>query len=162
MKKIKLACVFLFVIFGITAVLISDRSVRTAQSFSGGPPPGFTGAPGEDTCTACHFAEPSVGQFAILAPETYVPGQTYQIEVRHTTADTTRRRWGFELTALTGNKAAGTFGNLSGNTQILTEAGRFYIEHTFAGTFGGQAGGAQWVFNWVAPTTDVGPVTFYA
>jgi hypothetical protein len=36
------------------------------------------------------------------------------------------------------------------------------MEHDFLGTFQGQAAGASWTFNWVAPSTDVGPVTFYA
>jgi hypothetical protein len=36
------------------------------------------------------------------------------------------------------------------------------MEHNFLGTFQGQASGASWTFNWVAPSTDVGLVTFYA
>ncbi|MGH9972261.1 MAG: PQQ-dependent sugar dehydrogenase, partial [Pyrinomonadaceae bacterium] len=39
---------------------------------------------------------------------------------------------------------------------------RQYIEHTLAGTFAGQQGGASWRFNWTAPPTDVGTITFYA
>jgi hypothetical protein len=38
---------------------------------------------------------------------------------------------------------------------------RDYIEHNVQGTFEGQTGGAMWTFPWVAPATDVGPVTFY-
>ena len=31
-----------------------------------------------------------------------------------------------------------------------------------AGNFAGQSGGATWSFNWTAPATNVGPITFYA
>jgi hypothetical protein len=54
----------------------------------------------------------------------------------------------------------------SSTTQLLSDDGtgflRQYIEHTDAGTFPGTQGGASWTFNWVAPSSDVGPVTFYA
>jgi len=39
---------------------------------------------------------------------------------------------------------------------------RQYIEHSFIGTFQGQTLQANWIFNWVAPTSPAGPVTFYA
>jgi hypothetical protein len=39
---------------------------------------------------------------------------------------------------------------------------RDYVEHTVSGTFAGTTGGAQWTFNWTAPPTNVGPITFYA
>jgi len=82
------------------------------------------------------------------------------------TNDTSRRRWGFQLTALDGtSNRAGNLQNSSGLTQVL-EGGpggnRQYIEHSFLGTFQGQRLLANWTFNWVAPTSDVGPVTFYA
>ncbi|MFN0277176.1 MAG: choice-of-anchor V domain-containing protein [Pyrinomonadaceae bacterium] len=167
MNKIKLICVLCFVVFAIGAFFTDSGLVATVQSFSGGPPFGATGAPGEADCTACHAQNAGPGIFTISAPANYSPGQTYQIQVQHTTTDATRLRWGFELTALNGsNLAAGTFastsaftqtisGNVSGNT-------RFYAEHNSAGTFAGTSGGASWMFNWTAPATNVGPVTFYA
>ena len=55
---------------------------------------------------------------------------------------------------------------MSAFTQILNNAdpnpNRQYIEHSATGTFPGQSGGASWTFNWVAPATNVGAVTFYA
>jgi hypothetical protein len=50
-------------------------------------------------------------------------------------------------------------------TQVITGGpggARQYIEHSASGTFAGQQFGATWVFNWTAPPTNVGPVTFYA
>lgn len=61
------------------------------------------------------------------------------------------------------DNAAGTFNPLAdGLTQTDFGNLRFYIEHTASGTYAGTGGGANWSFNWTAPATDVGPVTFYA
>lgn len=160
--RIKFACVVVFAIVCL-ALLTDSGQVAHVTAFSDGPPAGFSGAPGEPTCTACHSGPDTGGTFTIIAPPTYVPGQTYQITVRHVNADTTRLRWGFQLTALAGTSMAGSFANLGGGiTQIVGGVGRDYIEHTAAGSFANQTGGAQWGFNWTAPATNVGPVTFYA
>ncbi|MEK6283549.1 MAG: PQQ-dependent sugar dehydrogenase [Acidobacteriota bacterium] len=155
-------------IFGF---LLSDHdATRTVHSFSAGPPAGYTGAPGEEpeACAECHVpADAGTGHISITAPQTYVPGQTYPITVTHTNSDPTRLRWGFELTVLdTSDEKAGDLQSVDGLTQLLNNQGpggaRQYIEHTSAGTFVGQQNGASWTFNWTAPATDVGPVTFYA
>lgn len=164
MKKIKILFLILFIGLTLIGFFKKNHFVNNAAASSSGPPPGVTGAPGEMTCTACHVSQnPGAAQFTITAPTSYIPGQIYQIEVRHTTADTTRRRWGFQLTSLAGTTMAGTLTDINANTQTLNGGnGRFYTEHTLAGSFGGQTGGAVWTFNWTAPATDVGPVTFYA
>jgi uncharacterized repeat protein (TIGR01451 family) len=151
-------------------LLSSNTSVRPVHAFSSGPPAGYTGAPGEEpeACAECHVpTDVGTGHISISAPSTYVPGQTYPITVTHTNADPTRIRWGFELTALDpSDEKAGNLQTLDGLTQILNNAGpggaRQYIEHTAAGTFVGQQNTASWTFNWTAPATDVGTVTFYA
>jgi hypothetical protein len=167
---VKVASMIFFMVALLSALLTGSRTVRTARAFAEGPNPGHTGAPFELTCAVagCHGGEPNTGpgQFQITAPPSYEPGKTYELTVTHMTADTTRRRWGFQLTALdgTGNRA-GNLQNSSGLTQVL-EGGpggnRQYIEHSFLGTFQGQRLLANWTFNWVAPTSDVGPVTFYS
>jgi hypothetical protein len=162
MKKVKLLCVLGFLVFGISVLFFSSRFTPVVEGFSSGPPPGYTGAPGETTCADCHFGSSGTGMLSITAPQNYVPGQTYQIQVQHATLDQTRMRWGFELTALANFTAAGTFNNLGNLTQTVDFNNRFYIEHTSTGTFFGQHGGAQWTFEWVAPPEDIGPVTFYA
>ena len=150
-------------------LLSSTTSVQKVGAFSSGPPPGYTGAPREEpeACAECHVP-PSVGtgHIAITAPASYIPGQTYPITVTHTNSDPTRIRWGFELTVLdTSDEKAGELHSLDGTTQIINNAGpggaRQYIEHTSAGTFVGQQNGASWTFNWTAPSTDIGFVTFY-
>ena len=152
-------------------LLTHDSGTRRVHAFSAGPPAGYTGAPQEEpeACAECHVPpDAGTGRISITAPQTYVPGQTYPITVTHTNADPTRLRWGFELTVLdnASDEKAGELQNPDGLTQVLDNAGpnsaRQYIEHTAAGTFIGQQNAASWTFNWTAPATDVGPVTFYA
>lgn len=162
MRRLKLLILSVFVVLGISVLLADKRLINPAEAYRTGPPAGHTGAPGEATCSDCHVGSPGPGTFQIIAPAAYVPGQTYEIVVRHQTTQATRLRWGFQLTALSGNEAAGTFVNTSANTQTLEENSRRYIEHTAPGTFGLQQFGAQWTFNWVAPPIDVGTVDFWA
>ena len=155
---------------GFLGFLLSNTSVhRPVHAFSAGPPAGYTGAPNEEpeACAECHVPpDAGTGQISITAPQTYIPGQTYQVTVMHTNADPTRLRWGFQLTGLDpSDEKAGNLQSTDGLTQVLDNAGpgsaRQYIEHTAAGTFIGQQNGASWTFNWTAPATDVGVVTFY-
>ena len=167
-KQIKLCCAAPFFIAIVTILLTRSPDAR---AFSSGPDPGRTGAPGELTCATgeCHGTAQNMGpgQFSVVAPFRYEPGQTYQIVVRHLTNDQTRQRWGFQITALTSSNArAGVWQSLNDQTRIIEDNlpgfRRQYAEHSDAGTFRGQTGGASWTVNWTAPATDVGPITFYA
>ncbi len=162
-KKIKILSLLIFACLAIFGLLNSNRFVHTAGAFSSGPPPGNTGAPGETTCTNCHIANPGNGQFTIIAPASYTPGQTYPITVRHQTADPTRKRWGFQLTSLAGTTPAVNFTILDGNSFIQDgNDGRKYVEQTLVGSFGNQMNVAFWTFNWTAPPSNLGAVTLYA
>jgi hypothetical protein len=160
--RLKFICLVVFAIVGFLVFAGRGPLVEPIGAYSTGPPAGFTGAPDEQTCAACHFGGPETGTFSLTAPGAYAPGQTYQITIRHVNADTSRRRWGFEMTSLAGSTMAGSFSNLTTLTQTISESGRQYIEHTLDGTFTNQTGGAQWTVNWTAPATNVGPVSFYA
>ncbi len=169
--RAKVIAMFLFLSAMVTALLTDNPAIESAHGFSSGPPAGNTGAPGELTCatSGCHQGSLNggPGQFVIIAPAVYEPGETYQITVRHTTNDSSRRRWGFQLTALTtSNRKAGDLDNTNNLTIVLNDDGpgfnRQYIEHTLNGTFAGQTSQASWTFEWTAPDTDVGPVIFYA
>jgi hypothetical protein len=152
------------------AFVSSSKTITVGRAYAEGPPGGFTHAPGETDCTQCHVGhgiDTGPGHFTIQAPSNYVPGQSYQITVTHTTTDQSRKRWGFQLTALTvGLAQAGDLQASDSTAQILDGQGpgfsRQYIEHTLNGTFAGQSGGAHWTFNWTAPSSDVGTVIFYA
>lgn len=155
---------------GALGFFLSHDTNQPVHAFSAGPPAGYTGAPNEEpeACAECHVPDSAgSGQINIIAPQTYIPGQTYQVSVTNTNADPSRLRWGFQLTVLdNSDEKAGNLQNTDGLTQVLDNQGpggaRQYIEHTAAGTFAGQQMSASWTFNWTAPATDIGPVTFYA
>ena len=170
MQRLKLGVLILFALFGVWLLFTEHGLDRTAHANSAGPPAGYSRAPGEepDACAECHLlTDAGSGTIRVEAPQSYVPGQSYQVTVRHTNADPTRVRWGFQLTALDeSEQRAGHLEPLDGFTQVLNNQGPFparqYIEHTSAGTFPGRTGGAAWTFRWTAPATNVGVVSFYA
>jgi hypothetical protein len=154
----------------IACVLLSRDPVHSVLAFSSGPEAGHTGAPGELTCATaagCHGGEANTGpgEFFIEAPASYQPGETLEITVRHSTPDTSRRRWGFQLTALSSsNEKAGTLES-DGTLNILNGGpgnSRQYIEHGIESSFSGRQRNATWTFNWRAPNDNVGPVTLWA
>jgi hypothetical protein len=163
-NRSKLLCAMFF-IAATFFLLATSKTTNTVHAFSSGPPAGETGAPGESLCVECHSGtvNSGPGQFTISGlPNRYDPGATYQVTVTHSTTDNSRRKWGFQLTALTSaNLKAGNLANNSGFTSIINED-RQYIEHNISGSFGGQGSPVSWTFNWTAPETNVGPVTFYA
>ncbi len=167
MRLQRLKLIVLLMITGLgLALFLSGGRTPAARANIAGPPAGNSGAPGETACNNCHVQETGSGFFTVLAPSTYAPGTTYQITVRHTTNDNTRRRWGFQLTALTSvNIRAGDLATTGANVRILTGGpggARQYAEHTEVGTFAGFGSPVSWTFNWTAPATNLGPVTFYA
>jgi hypothetical protein len=82
-----------------------------------------------------------------------------------TIEDPGQQRWGFEITVLdsSNNRAGELTVTDSTNTQLSTTSGRDYIKQTSAGTFDGTSDGpASWNFDWTAPSSLTGTVTFYA
>ncbi|MBM3242616.1 T9SS type A sorting domain-containing protein [Candidatus Poribacteria bacterium] len=135
-------------------------------AFAGGPPDGYTGAPGESTCVDCHSSFPVNSGPGILSlsgvPSVYTPGSEYQITVN--LSQTGQKRWGFELTVLdAGNNKAGTITVTDSTHTQKSAPGREYIKHKSVGTYAGTPDASPgWTFNWTAPGTDIGPVRFYA
>ena len=164
-RQVKLVGLIFFTAI-ISTFLLTDMLARTARGFSSGPPPERTGAPGERTCNSCHSGPEGFGLFTITAPSGYVPGQTYPITVTHSTEDKSRMKWGFQLTCLNSNDERAGDLHVTEITNVLFGEKDFlerqYIEHNAGGTFEGQFFGASWTFDWTAPATDVGPLTFYA
>ena len=174
-NRVKIASIALTVA-GIASILLSDNPVvDTAYMSSQIPTSMRTGAPGQLTCatTECHLGEINTGpgQFVIEAPSVYEPGKTYQITVRHKTTDSTRTRWGFELTALSDdNRNVGALrsrDDLTATTETIVDFGqqdiiREQMSHNNNSTFPGQVGEASWSFDWIAPGKSFGAVTFYA
>jgi len=149
-----------------------------ALASSTGPQPGTTGVPkgggfaAEPVCTACHTGFPlnSDGRGKLTlsgVPKRYVPGERYTLtlELRH--PDDDRRRWGFQLTAVSAStwKGAGEFVITDQpNTELIhgVVGGRTYVSHSYYGTGVGEAGGRQWSFDWIAPPAATGKVAFFA
>ena len=143
-----------------------------------GPDPRYTGAPGDDNCTACHLGTVNSGSGSVkIRPangSTYTPGVKQRIQVE--VADPAQRRWGFELTARLlsdlKNGQAGSFASTDKNTQVICDDGNLapcksstvvqFIEHTEAGTRNGTTGSAVFEFDWTPPATDVGNIRLYA
>lgn len=127
------------------------------------PQAGKTGAPSEGTCanSGCHTGSTGTGNVSIAysGGGTYKADSTYTITV--TVTDATAVKFGFELTALDASNAKA--GNITltdlTHTSLPTSggavAGRQYVGHKNASSFNG------WSFQWTAPSSDVGNVTFY-
>jgi len=137
-------------------------------AYSEGPPSEHTGGFGEETCAECHIGTAvngGPGRVVISgAPSAYMSGAVYPITVRVEDPGADRMRWGFQLSSRTqGGSQAGTLSPTDGLTQLAdTFNGIQYIEHTEQGTRPGTGAGADFLFNWTAPDTTVGPVIFHA
>ena len=155
-----------------------------------GPDPGYTLAPGDNpaSCAAagCHTGalNSGPGKVSIVLPGqnsgTFTPGTALEITV--SISDSTQHAFGFQATARMGGGntiQAGDFNTLDANTQVVCSDGSpkpngsvcpagtsiEYIEQTLSGyeasTKSSPAGTGTFNFNWTAPITTNGPVTFY-
>lgn len=155
-RKIKLIALFSILLCWVSLV----------YAFSSGPPPSNTGAPGESSCSSCHRGSNPTGSVRIEGlPQAYVAGTRYNLTV--TVSETGKQRWGFQITAIRDDgSAAGTFMITdSSMTQMASGSpggrSRMYIQHSPNGTQRGKRDTASFRFDWVAPTSDVGRITFY-
>ncbi len=158
------------VIFGATLTHLSAHSY--------GPAPRVTGGPGDNglACTQCHTTSalnsgPGSVKIVLQSGPTYIPGLKQRVTVQ--VSDPGQQRWGFEFTARLNsdlqNGQAGDLIPVDNFTQVICEdagpkpcaSGVSFIEHTSAGTRIGTKGGAAFQFDWVPPSTNAGPVTFF-
>jgi hypothetical protein len=131
---------------------------------------GVTGSPSEKTCnqTGCHnsFAVNLPGGSVTISSPTltnwsYVPGQTYTINV--TVAKTGVKLFGLGFEALTSTGAnAGTL--TAGTGTVIKSAtvsgnSRASITHALNGGTGTDS--HTFTFTWKAPATDIGKIMFY-
>lgn len=157
---------------GISAFLLSfswknNEDLMTYYKLShknqNGSPGGRTGAPGDGNCTACHSGSVQANNgFNTVTFEdgngtvtSYIPGETYTVTI---TANTANVKNGFEIVALNpSNTMAGTIAITDAtNTKSISSGGKTRVTHKLAGT-----ALSTWSFNWTAPATNVGLVTFY-
>ncbi len=156
----------LLVALTMLLVLAANTIVFTS---SPQPPPGRTGAPGENTCAAsgCHSSNPVTATSFIsfdTAPtgslaNGYTPGTTYNlfVNVNQLPSNGASQKFGFQTTVLDGsNNQAGSFSLSNPNlTTLATSFNREYVGHNIASTTN------AWTFRWTAPAVGTGDVTFY-
>ena len=120
------------------------------------------------TCAACHTGAPGLARLVVtsepaslLTDGLYTPGLTYAIAVslagesRGLDAAVNYNTFGVEVLD-TADAPVGTFQNFAGGDMVTTIA----LDALFAR---GQnnSGASAWSFEWVAPESGAGPVTFY-
>ncbi len=143
----------------ITAVMLVSLKPHIDGRNSSQAPLGRTGAPNESTCGSCHGGGSYTGEiiFQLNGDEQteYEPGVTYTITFE---SDFNAPRHGFSVTVLDGdNEPTGDFALTNeDNTSLGTGGnGRQYVGHKSAD------GNNEWSFEWTAPGSDVGDITFY-
>ncbi|MCS6978516.1 MAG: T9SS type A sorting domain-containing protein [Flavobacteriales bacterium] len=124
----------------------------------------YTGAPGFSTCTQCHSGVVNSGPGSVaistnIPGNLYVPGQTYQVTVTLNSGGGNQAKYGFMLAPMQGSTYRGILQATDGN--CFVESGGRWIVHTSAGNAGGVPT-KTFTFNWTAPTSGTGAVTFYA
>jgi hypothetical protein len=151
------------VLFGMTVLCIPVLLLAFSSRRACDPP-------GLQSCfNGCHDSFPlnsGNGSLSILGvPPSYNPDSTYNITI--TIEDPGQERWGFEVTTLDSvDCQAGVFivtdtdsTQLSDNTGCNPD----YMKHTDLGTHAGVLDGpVSWRFDWQAPGSGTGIVTFYA
>lgn len=131
---------------------------------------GRVGSPSETTCNGCHTGSAlnaAGGSISFSAPTLpgfqYTLGQTYTVSI--TVARTGVNLFGFACEALSGTGAnAGSLVITDAVTTTLKSAtiagiSRKSVVHKLNG--GATANTHTFTFNWTAPTTNIGNVTFY-
>jgi hypothetical protein len=137
-----------------------------AHKYPSGSPAGRTGAPGESNCTSCHSGTAISGSteniFSVKENgnlvNSYQPGTQYTISLEMASNPSIK---GFQATVFNAsNQFVGTFSSPNSGVKIDPGSnGKKYANQTTAGTRG--ANFPVWTFNWTAPATDAGPLTFY-
>lgn len=141
-----------------------NNTINTYHLNAAGSPGGKTGAPGDQTCTQCHSGTVQSGtgfQTVVLTNDmgqmvtNYIPGESYTVTVGMLTLNAKN---GFEIVALTPTNAqAGSVSVTNATTtKTVMFGGKTRITHKSSGTSSN-----NWSFEWTAPTTNVGDVTFY-
>lgn len=142
------------------AVFFSE--INRVVSYSSGAPAGFTGSPfdGQTCATYCHYGTPEIPQPGIISsnipPSGYIPGNTYTITASIVKPGHTK--FGFQISPMDNEgNVLGSMNEVSSETQIIGMG--TYITHSGSGNTG--SGSRTWSFDWDAPTTGTGDVTFY-
>lgn len=161
----------------IKKVLLLVSFISLAQlvhTYSGGAPSGYSGAPGEGSCTSCH------GGTAITSGTTWnnltltrtgglnaiLPNSSNTLTLN--LASGTSTDFGFQLcvlpnSATSTSSSIGTFSagtNFDLQTTSASSPSRVYLTQTSSGV-SAASGSKSYTFNWQTPSTFNGSATFY-
>lgn len=141
-------------------------------SFSSGPGTSeglrVTGAPGDGgNCgnSGCHGGHAFSQSTSIKVTDAnnatitnYIPGETYQVEVRIAASQGTPSAYGFQMIALfnSNNNAVNSWTDIPSGIQKVSLNGRDYVEHA-----GPNSQSNTFNVKWIAPESGKGDVTFY-
>ncbi len=135
-------------------------------SSSGGVPQAVTKAPGESglNCSACHTGSSTFNpqtEFELKdASETitdrYVPGQVYRLQLR-VKGINSPKTFGFQMVSLAdnGNTDMGKWSLFGEKVKQINLLNRKYLVQSSPKADG------RFEVSWTAPTTDIGPISFY-
>lgn len=127
-----------------------------------GPPPGFSGGFGEDTCFACHFSgevNDGVGMVTMEGvPATYEPGRAYPLVVRLTRVEMNVGGFQLAVRMADGGEQAGEVRPAGPGVTVVTDRDVQYAYQTLEGSTAAD-GVAEWSLEWIAPAGP-GPVRF--
>ncbi len=154
---------FLFIssLFSVGIILMNQNM---ANSNTGGPGGGYSGAPNENTCRTCHSGASLNGGLAIDSISSNIPstgfvgGETYTITA-HINQPTGASKFGFQISAEnSSNSNIGSWVITNSTTTKIVNSN--YVTHKSGGTSG--SGGRSWSMNWKAPCAGQDTVIFYA
>ena len=135
------------------------------NSNSTGAQPGFTGAPGESTCstqTGCHNGGKFTGGVASITglPAEVEAGKSYPLVVSCTMAGATLG--GFQITSLDGTSSfSGNWKAAADQKTVNATNGRTYLTHSKSSNYASNK--VLFNVNWVAPATAADKnITLYA
>jgi len=147
-------------LFRTILLIIPVLGFLMITSYENGAPDGYTGSPGDgNSCSACHYGTSSTNTYnnvstisSTIPASGYVLGQTYTITV---TPNSTAPKHGFEITVE--NSSNVKIGNFATTAQTkYPGTAHTSLTHNTPITSG------VWSFDWTAPSTSQGTITFYA
>jgi len=139
--------------------IISLLDIKQAITSSTSAPPGYTGAPGTPSCTNCHGGTATVMDKWVTStiPDSgYIADSTYVITVA--VKDLGRSTFGFECSPV--NDSGEQIGTMIQSARTTLVGLSKYITHIASSI--SSADSNSWSFDWIAPSTGSGEVTFYA
>ena len=163
--------------YGLVCSMLIAGTVFNIRSKSNGLSSAYTGAPSEGTCVSCHAtyslqtSGTNYNKIKLTGNFTgggYIPDSTYKIVVTY--KETGKSVFGFQLTALQDKNVsyptpAGTFISKDSRTSTFSQTAgtttRYYIEHTSTGTSAVSTDSVSYVFEWKAPSSNLGNIKFH-